>query len=77
MRWRRSPTCAAPQYLWFKPKVLHDLQAAWQWNQGVMIYGGVNNLFDAKPAFDQTSYPNGWEGRMFWPSAASTWGPVR
>jgi iron complex outermembrane recepter protein len=43
---------------------------AWQLNQGVKIYGGVNNLFNARPAFDQTSYPNGWEGRVFYAGAA-------
>jgi outer membrane receptor protein involved in Fe transport len=63
---KNNPDIADPKYFWFKEKMVHDLQAAYKLGNGVRIYGGLNNLFNAKPAFDEQSYPNGWEGRFFY-----------
>jgi iron complex outermembrane receptor protein len=61
-----NPDISDPKYFWYKEKMVHDLQAAYKLDSGVRIYGGVNNVLNAKPAFDQQSYPNGWEGRFFY-----------
>jgi iron complex outermembrane recepter protein len=72
-----NPDISDPKYFWFKDKVQHDLHAGFSMANGVKIYGGVNNVLDAKPAFDQQSYPNSWEGRFFYLGANFSLGQMR
>lgn len=62
-----NPDLADPKYFWHKEKWVHDLRVAYDFaGTGLRLYGGVNNLYDAKPSFASTSYPTGFVGRYFY-----------
>jgi outer membrane receptor protein involved in Fe transport len=61
-----DPDIAAPQYLWHKKRMEHDIRAVYDIRNSYQIYAGVNNLFDAKPDFGELSYPVSGVGRYFY-----------
>jgi outer membrane receptor protein involved in Fe transport len=61
-----DPDIAAPQYLWYKKRMEHDIRAVYDIRNTYQIYGGVNNLFNAKPDFGERSYPVSGLGRYFY-----------
>lgn len=65
-----NPDLSDPKYFWYKEKWVHDLRVAYDFpGTGLRLYGGVNNLYDAKPAFASTGYPTGFVGRYFYAGA--------
>lgn len=61
-----NPDTSDPKYFWYKDKFEHDVRAAYEFNDGFEVYGGVNNLFDQKPDFGELSYPVSGLGRYFY-----------
>jgi outer membrane receptor protein involved in Fe transport len=59
-----QPDIAPPQYLTYKARWNHDLRFAVDAGRGFTLYGGINNLTDAKPDYD-LFYPNSAIGRSF------------
>ena len=43
----------------------HDLSAAWDFNDNLRIFGGVNNITDEIPFLTESAYPVGPRGRYF------------
>ena len=66
---RGYPDIVDPKYLWIKEKWEHEVQVAYDVGERFRLYGGVNNLFDEKPAFNYTSYPVSAMGRYFYMGA--------
>ena len=64
-----DPDYADSKYLWVKEKWEHEIQVSYDVGERFGIYGGVNNLFDAKPGFEYTSYPVSAMGRYFYMGA--------
>ncbi|WP_430447291.1 TonB-dependent receptor domain-containing protein [Sphingorhabdus contaminans] len=52
-----NPDLSDPRYFYFKERWEHDVRLAYDVDDKFTFYGGVNNIFDEKPAFDQLSYP--------------------
>lgn len=61
-----QPDIAAPEYIYYDARKLHDLQVRYQLNDGFSIYGGVNNISDQLPEPDDYLYPVGPQGRFFY-----------
>lgn len=71
---RGDPDYADPRYFKVKEKWDHDVHAAFDVNDQVNVYGGINNLFDEQPAFGYYSYPVSAMGRYFYVGARMTFG---
>lgn len=69
---RANPDIAAPEYLWYKERWEHDFQAAYQFDNGLNLYAGVNNLFGQKPDVGTIGYPVSAVGRYFYVGARVT-----
>jgi outer membrane receptor protein involved in Fe transport len=54
----------------------HDVSGTFQVNDRVMVYGGVNNVFDETPAIGSISYPVGAVGRTFFFGFNVSTGPI-
>jgi iron complex outermembrane recepter protein len=52
-----NPDLSDPRYFYYKERWEHDVRLALDVDERFTFYGGVNNIFDEKPAFDQLSYP--------------------
>jgi iron complex outermembrane receptor protein len=61
-----EPDIVAPEYLKYPAREVHDVQARFDFNDQVSVYGGVNNLSDEKPAPGSESYPVSALGRFFY-----------
>ena len=44
---------------------IHDINARYQVNDGVLIYGGINNLSDENPFITNNAYPASPRGTFF------------
>lgn len=64
-----NPDLSDPRFFFFKERWEHDVRAAFKLDDGFEFYGGVNNLFDEKPSFDQLSYPVSGIGRYLYVGA--------
>jgi outer membrane receptor protein involved in Fe transport len=53
-------------YHFFDSKLTHDIHVGYQMDRGISIYGGVNNLTDEGPAFDQIFHPVSPVGRAYY-----------
>ena len=54
----------------------HDVSGTYQVNDRVMLYGGVNNVFEETPAIGSISYPVGAVGRTFFFGFNVSTGPI-
>jgi outer membrane receptor protein involved in Fe transport len=54
------------EYYFFDSKLTHDIHLSYTTNRGISIYGGVNNLTDEGPAFDQVFHPVSPVGRSYY-----------
>jgi len=61
-----DPDYVSPKDLFFKSFQQHDVQLELGVGVDWKLYGGVNNLFNAKPSADQTNYPISGLGRFFY-----------
>ena len=43
----------------FHNVLISDLNARYQWNDGLSLFGGINNLWDEEPFSTQTAWPVG------------------
>jgi iron complex outermembrane recepter protein len=64
-----NPDLSDPRFFFFKERWEHDVRAAFQLDNGFEFYGGINNIFDEKPAFDSLSYPVSGVGRYMYVGA--------
>jgi len=69
-----DPDYSESRYFKVKQKWEHDLNVAWDFNDHVNVYAGVNNLFDEKPEFGYSSYPVSAMGRYFYAGAKINFG---
>lgn len=58
-----------PKYFFYKELWQHDVRVAYDVDKRFTIYGGVNNVFDQQPDFDQYSYPISGLGRFMYVGA--------
>jgi len=59
-----------PKYFFRKELWQHDVRLAYEVEEKFTFYGGVNNLFDQKPAFDDFAYPISGIGQAFYVGAS-------
>jgi iron complex outermembrane recepter protein len=64
-----NPDLSDPKFFFYKERWEHDVRVAVDINDRFTVYGGVNNIFDTKPSFDQLSYPVSGLGRFFYAGA--------
>ena len=64
-----NPDISDPRFFFFKERWEHDVRASFKLDNGFQFYGGVNNIFDEKPSFDQLSYPVSGIGRYLYVGA--------
>ena len=69
-----DPDYSDPRYFKVKEKWDHEISAAYDINDTVNLYAGVNNLFDQKPEFGYSSYPISAMGRYFYLGARMNFG---
>jgi iron complex outermembrane receptor protein len=69
-----DPDYSDPRYFKVREKWEHEISAAYDINDSINIYAGVNNLLDAKPAFEYSSYPVSAMGRYFYLGARMNFG---
>ena len=69
-----DPDYADKRYFKVRQKWEHEINAAYDINDSINIYAGVNNLFDAKPAFEYSSYPVSAMGRYYYLGARMNFG---
>jgi iron complex outermembrane recepter protein len=64
-----NPDLSDPRFFFYKERWEHDVRAAFKLDNGFQFYGGMNNIFDEKPSFDQLSYPVSGIGRYLYVGA--------
>ena len=64
-----NPFYSDPKYFFYKELYQHDIRVAYDVGKTFTLYGGVNNVFDQKPDFDQLSYPISGLGRFMYVGA--------
>ena len=69
-----DPDYSDSRYFKVRQKWEHEISAAYDVNDNINIYAGVNNLFDAKPAFEYSSYPVSAMGRYYYLGARFNFG---
>lgn len=71
---RGDPDYSDSRYFRVKQKWDHDFSLAYDVNDQVNVYAGVNNLFDQRPEFGYASYPISAMGRYFYAGARVNFG---
>ncbi len=61
-----DPDYSDPRFFKVQEKWEHEVQLAYDVNDNVNVYAGINNLFDERPAFGYSSYPVSAMGRYFY-----------
>jgi outer membrane receptor protein involved in Fe transport len=69
-----DPDYSDPRYFKVRQKWEHEISAAYDVTESINVYGGINNLFDAKPAFEYSSYPVSAMGRYYYLGAKMNFG---
>lgn len=64
-----NPDVVAPEYLKLKERFSHDLSFSYDVGDQFTIYGGVNNMFNQKPALGSLNTPVSAVGRFFFMGA--------
>ncbi len=57
-----NPDISDPKYFFYKSRVEHDIRVSAEFDDKFTVYGGINNLFNAKPDFS-LNYPVSAYGR--------------
>jgi iron complex outermembrane receptor protein len=63
---RANPDIVADEYRKYDARFTHDIQARYRLQNGLAVYGGVNNLTDQEPDIGQTFYPVSALGRYWY-----------
>ncbi len=71
-----NPFYSDPKYFFYKPLWQHDVRAAFDVGDKFTLYGGVNNLFDQHPDFDDLRYPISGLGRFMYVGAKIKLGAI-
>lgn len=66
-----EPDIVAPEYMKYPAREVHDIRVAYDVNEGVGVYAGVNNFTDERPAPGSESYPVNAQGRYFYVGATA------
>lgn len=61
-----NPDRVAPEYIWYKEYWEHQAQIAYDVDERMNLYFGVNNLLDTKPSVGIAGYPQSAVGRFFY-----------
>jgi len=69
-----DPDYTDPRYFKVREKWEHEISGAYDINDSINIYAGINNLLDAKPAFEYSSYPVSAMGRYYYLGARMNFG---
>jgi iron complex outermembrane receptor protein len=72
-----DPDFSSPLYFRVKEKWDHEISASYDVTDQISVYGGINNLFDQKPAYGYTSYPISAMGQYFYLGARMNFGAGR
>ncbi len=64
-----DPNFVAPKYKYIKARWEHDIHAAYDFNEQIQVYGGINNFTDQKPDIGQIRLPVEPQGRFFYVGA--------
>jgi iron complex outermembrane receptor protein len=64
-----EPDIYAPEFLYYKERWEHEVQAAFDVNGRFNFYVGINNLLDTKPDVGSSNYPVSAVGRFFYAGA--------
>jgi iron complex outermembrane recepter protein len=65
-----NPDLSDPKFFFFNEKWTHDARVSYDIGEKFNVYGGVNNIFDAKPDFTSLSYPVSGVGRSMYIGAS-------
>ena len=65
-----NPDISDPKLFFFNEKWTHDARISHDISEKFNIYGGINNIFDAKPDFTSLSYPVSAIGRSIYVGAS-------
>jgi iron complex outermembrane recepter protein len=65
-----NPDLSDPAFFIFNEKWTHDARVSYDIGEKFNVYGGVNNIFDAKPDFTSLSYPVSGVGRSMYIGAS-------
>lgn len=71
-----NPDVVAPEYLKLKERFSHDLSFNYEATEQFEFYGGVNNLFNQKPALGSLNTPISAVGRFFFVGARVRLGDI-
>jgi outer membrane receptor protein involved in Fe transport len=69
-----DPDYTDPRYFKVREKWEHEISGAYDINDSINIYAGINNVLDAKPAFEYSSYPVSAMGRYYYLGARMNFG---
>ncbi|HET9864269.1 MAG TPA: TonB-dependent receptor [Steroidobacteraceae bacterium] len=69
-----DPDYSDPRYFKVRAKWEHEISAAYDVTEAINVYAGINNLFDAKPALEYSSYPVSAMGRFYYVGARMNFG---
>jgi iron complex outermembrane receptor protein len=68
-----NPDFVAPEYKYLEGLRTHDVQVRYEVNDGLQIYGGVNDFTDQGVAYGAGAFPTDGNGRFFYVGAVSSW----
>lgn len=71
-----NPDAYEAQYRQFPAREVHDIRVAYDVNDGVGVYAGINNFTDEQPAPGSESYPVNALGRYFYVGATARLGSL-
>lgn len=66
---KADPNYSDPKYFFYRAKLEHDVQVAYDVNEKFRLYGGVNNIGNDKGDLGSTAYPFTSLGRYFYAGA--------
>jgi len=69
-----EPDYVEEQYRMYSARKRHDIQARWNVNDTMALYGGINNFTNQEPDRGSFSQPIGPQGRYFYVGASMRWG---
>ena len=72
-----DPDYVDPRYFNYSAMDRHDIQARYNVNDQLTVYGGVNNLFNQRPDLGSATQPIGAQGRFIYLGASMRLGGVR
>lgn len=69
-----EPDYVEDEYRMYSARKRHDIQARWNVDDSITVYGGINNFTNQQPDRGSFSTPIGPQGRYFYVGATMRWG---